>query len=143
MPLRLTPRVVHDESLEGVRGAVAWLDGEGALPSDENKGRVDRVVVLRRGMKVVYANERIKGGGWAKEPAALNALECEWARPLTEDERRMMDENIKMLRSLGKPEVDREIEEIQRLIAELGTADKTMPDTTPFDPVDFVHRELS
>ncbi|EAQ88975.1 hypothetical protein CHGG_05594 [Chaetomium globosum CBS 148.51] len=142
MPLRLTPRIVHDESLEGVRGAVEWLDGEGASISNDNKGRVDRVVVLRRGMKVVYANERIAGGGWEKEPAALKALEREWARPLTEDERYMMEENIKMLRSVGKPEVDKEIEEIQRLIAELGATDGTIPDATPFDPVDFIHKEL-
>ncbi|KAH6627637.1 hypothetical protein F5144DRAFT_621780 [Chaetomium tenue] len=141
MPLRLTPRIVHDESLEGVRGAVEWLDGEGASISYD-KGRVDRVVVLRRGMKVVYANERTAGGGWEKQPAALKALEGEWARPLTEDERHIMDENIKMLKSLGKPEVDKEIEEIQRLIAELGATDGTIPDATPFDPVDFVHKEL-
>jgi hypothetical protein len=93
-------------------------------------------------MKVVYANERVPGGGWEKEPAALKALEREWARPLTEDERWMMEENIKMLKSLEKHEVDREIEEIQRLIAELGTAGGTMPDMSPFDPVDFVHKEL-
>ena len=69
-------------------------------------------------------------------------MEGEWARPLTEDEERVMEKDITMLRSLGKPEVDREIEEIQRLIAELRPMDATMPDMAPFDPVDFVHKEL-
>ncbi|KAH6841115.1 hypothetical protein B0I37DRAFT_419087 [Chaetomium sp. MPI-CAGE-AT-0009] len=126
----------------GVRGAVAWLDGEGALPPTDGEGRVDRVVVVTRGLGVVYANDRLKGG-WKQKPGALKALEREWGRALTDEERRTLEDDIDMLKSLGKPEVDREIEEIQKLIAGLGATGGAMPDTVPFDPVDFVHRELS
>ncbi|KAK3296255.1 zeta toxin-domain-containing protein [Chaetomium fimeti] len=143
MPLRLTPRVVHDESLEGLRGAVGWLDGEGARASEDDKGRVERVVVVRRGLGVVYDNKRIKGGRWEKEPGALKALEREWGRALTEEERRTAEEDIKMLMNLKKPDVDREIEEVQKLIAGLGATDGAMPDMVPFDAVDFIHKELS
>jgi hypothetical protein len=68
-------------------------------------------------------------------------LERERGRGLSEEERRRAEEDMEMLRQLGDPKVDRELEEIERLIAGLGV-DGTAPETVPFDAVDFVTRGL-
>ncbi|KAK4250555.1 zeta toxin-domain-containing protein [Corynascus novoguineensis] len=132
MPLRFTPRAVHDASFDGVEAVRGEEAGGGQL--------VDRFVMLRRGGGVVYSNERTERG-WVKEAAALRALERERTRALTEEERRTATEDIRMLKGLKDPKVDKEVEEIEKLMAGLGTGDGMVLETVPFDAFEFVKRE--
>ncbi|KAK4151758.1 zeta toxin-domain-containing protein [Chaetomidium leptoderma] len=165
LPVRLTPRVVHDESFAGLGGAVGLVDSfisgsasssssgasssggggaygsEGMAADEIGEGGVERVVVLRRNGVVVYRNRRGDDGTWEGEAGALSALERERARPLTAEERRAAEADMAMLRAMGEPAVDRELEEIERLMDGLGTADdKTAPDMAPFDAPEFVSK---
>ena len=140
LPGRLTPRGVHDESFGGVGLGVGWVDeicrgGDGAEGS--GKGEVDKVAVLRRNGVAVYLNERLEGG-WTKEVGALGALERERGRALSAEERRAAEVDVEMLRGLGNPKVDAEIEEIEALMAGLGTEDGEAGGSVPFDAVEFV-----
>lgn len=104
---------------------------------------VERIVVVRRNGGVAYANERAgEGREWAREAGALRALETERARGLSGEERKAAEADIQMLRALGDPKVDKELEEIEALLAELGTgdADAAYPDFVPLDAHDFVWR---
>lgn len=152
MPLRFTPRAVHDASFDGVEAVVKWLDAgdsDGAIEEEEHGQRgeeaggarlVDRFVMLRRGGGVVYSNVRTERG-WAKEPVALRALERERTRALTEEERRTATEDIRMLKALRDPKVNKEVEEIEKLMAGLETGDRMVLETVPFDAFQFVKRE--
>lgn len=162
LPVRLTPRGVHDESFEGLGGGVGWVDGgaggEGEEGGDgkggkrdgdgegegDGNGRVDRIVVVRRNGIVVYSNSRRTDGraGWQSPAGALKALRRERARGLSPEERRAAEADIAMLRGLQNPKVDREIEEIQALMAGLGTVEDGAADVTPFDAAEFVSRGL-
>ncbi|GAB1320792.1 Zeta toxin domain-containing protein [Madurella fahalii] len=130
LPVRLTPRAVHDESYRGLAEAVGWVDrGE----------EVGRVVVVRRNGLVVYANERGEGGQWRDKAGALEALELERARGLSVEEKKAAEEDLDMLRAIGDPKIDREVEEIEKLMAGLGTGfDRVFPDLKPLDVQDFV-----
>ncbi|KAK5653104.1 hypothetical protein OQA88_9202 [Cercophora sp. LCS_1] len=67
LPVRLTPKAVHDESYEGLGEVCVWLDSA--------DGEMDGVVVVRRGGGVVYAGQggvrealgRVRGGGMTGE----------------------------------------------------------------------------
>ncbi|KAL2181970.1 zeta toxin-domain-containing protein [Thermothelomyces heterothallicus CBS 202.75] len=154
MPVRFTPKAVHDASFEGVEAVVGWLDEDGEAGADreeevekekkktkkkkEGGGELlDRIVMVRRGGEVVYTNERAENG-WAKEAAALGALRRERARALTDEERKTAEEGIRMLKSLGDPKADREVEGIEELMAGLGIGDRTVSEMMPFDAADFV-----
>ena len=133
LPARLTPRRVHDESFAGLAEAVRWVDGGG--------GQVERVVVVRRSGQVVYANERAEDGAWkGRAGAAAEALEAERARPLSAEERAAAEGDIAMLRGLGDPKLNTEVDELERLVEELGVAAHEGADSAPklFDPDDFV-----
>ncbi|AEO57419.1 hypothetical protein MYCTH_2060907 [Thermothelomyces thermophilus ATCC 42464] len=134
MPVRFTPKAVHDASFEGVEAVVGWLDEDGEAGGGE---LLDRIVMVRRGGEVVYGNERAENG-WVKEAAALAALRRERARGLTDEERKTAEEGIRMLKSLGDPKADREVEEIEELMAGLGIGDRTVSEMMPFDAADFV-----
>ncbi|KAK0753067.1 zeta toxin-domain-containing protein [Schizothecium vesticola] len=99
---RLTPRGVHDESYEGLREAVGWLDGRGG----------EGVVVVRRGNLLAH-----RGGG------AAAALEVERKRALTGEEREVAERDMEELRRLGDPGVDAQLQEIQGLLDGLGSVD--------------------
>lgn len=133
LPVRLTPRRVHDESYEGLREAARWVD-EGGI--------VDGCVVVRRGEGVAYWNERVELDGerkWAREPGALKALEIERARKLSEEERRILEEDLEVLRKLGDPKVDQELEAIQTLVDGIGVGfTGTFPELEPLDADEFV-----
>ncbi|AEO69616.1 uncharacterized protein THITE_2120268 [Thermothielavioides terrestris NRRL 8126] len=137
LPVRLTPRRVHDESFAGLAEAVRWLDGHGP-----EQAAVERVVVVRRNVVVAYADERGQDGRWMRGGeggGALRALEAERERPLSVEERRAAGEDIAALRSLGDPEVDRELDEIEALIAALGVEEQRAPAAaTLFDAEAFV-----
>ncbi|KAL1837389.1 hypothetical protein VTJ49DRAFT_3929 [Mycothermus thermophilus] len=125
-------------------------DDDGARERTVSSGSVERIVLLRRDMTVVYANQRVsptttsssgsnsnpsdhdhipsddknleqRARPWQSSPAgALAALDGERRRRLTPFDRRAAEEDIAFLRSLGDAKVDREVEEIERMIAELG-----------------------
>ncbi|KXX79009.1 Replicase polyprotein [Madurella mycetomatis] len=130
LPVRLTPRTVHDESYRGLAEAVGWVDrGE----------EVARVVVVRRNGLVVYANERGEGGEWRDKTAALEALELERARELSVEEKNVAEEDLDMLRAIGDPKIDKELEEIEKLVAGLGAgADRIFPNPKLLDLQDFI-----
>ncbi|KAK4242405.1 hypothetical protein C8A03DRAFT_40221 [Achaetomium macrosporum] len=158
LPVRLTPRAVHDLSYEGLAEAVGWLDHHhhhhgGGEKDGEGKGGVERVVVVRRNGRVVYdANGESgvdDGGRWKKEKkgeagGALRALEAERTRGLSVGERKAAEEDIAMLKGLGEPGVMKQAEEIQGLIDELGIwEDGASPDMVQFDVEDFVSNGVS
>lgn len=161
LPARLTPRAVHDDSYAGLADAVAWLDGA------EGRARVGRVVVVRRSGAVVYDDNRGhrhrhrgRGRGRGDEEggrieveveegeegrgqrggALLAALEAERRRGLSAEERRMAEEDLELLREIGDPGVDREIEEVERLLAGLGGGglEGALSDVKLLDATEFV-----
>jgi hypothetical protein len=162
LPVRLTPRVVHEGSFGGVGRGVGWVDfgewkeGGGGDDGDQGGGddngdgqwdarAVDRIVVLRRNGGVVYANERAgEDREWAREAGALRALERERARGLSEDEKKVVEADLQMLRGLGNPKVDKEVAEIEGLLAGLKVGDDAAyPDVVPLDAHDFIWRGVA
>jgi hypothetical protein len=68
-------------------------------------------------------------------------LERERTRGLSAEEKRLAEEDLETLRGLADPKVDRELVEIEGLLAELGVSGPEMlKDVVPFDAVDFVSR---
>ncbi|TLD33300.1 hypothetical protein PspLS_00489 [Pyricularia sp. CBS 133598] len=91
LPLRLTPRPVHDATYAGLLIAASWLDGEGSTAAD-------RVVVVRRGDRVAYEHDaRVHEG----EGGVASALLLERRRPLGEEERARAVEDVKTLEELS------------------------------------------
>ncbi|KIH89401.1 zeta toxin [Sporothrix brasiliensis 5110] len=74
LPVRLTPRLVHDESYAGLAELATLLDVQGA-PSPPPLS--DAVLILRRGNQVAYTNYWTTDGGedkerrWRKTPAGV------------------------------------------------------------------------
>lgn len=109
LPVRLTPRKVHDESYAGVLEAAAFVDGEDV---------VDQVVVVRRDNLVAYANERV-GGRWRRDPGVAEAVRMERRRPLTLGERKAAESSLKRLREMDIPGLSSQLEQIEELIKPL------------------------
>ncbi|CAK7205763.1 hypothetical protein SEUCBS139899_008542 [Sporothrix eucalyptigena] len=88
MPVRLTPRAIHDESYAGLASLAEMLDEQG---SDSNENVLgDAVLILRRGNQVAYANDwQSATGSWQASPAgvsqALAAERARRARPGSQD----------------------------------------------------------
>jgi hypothetical protein len=148
LPLRLTPKKVHDDSYKGLADATAWIDSSMA---------VDLVVVVRRNSLVTYENEiqiktvhlprdppscpadqpaveeagelaAVPGSSpvppqqvraWVEQSAAHEALEIERLRPLSEDELNIALEDIRMLKKLNDDAVASQIGEIEKMLADL------------------------
>ncbi|KAI1096539.1 zeta toxin-domain-containing protein [Rostrohypoxylon terebratum] len=111
LPVRLTPRKVHDESYTGLLEAAAFIDGEGGHV-------VDQVVVVRRDNLVAYADERVDGI-WRRGPRVAQALRGERGRPLTLDERMAARESVRRLREMNVPGLENQLEEIEELLKPL------------------------
>lgn len=136
LPLRLTPKKVHDDSYAGLAYAAKFLDED---PS------VDSVIVVRRNNMLAYRNDRSNASGrkWQAGPGALRALEVERTRQLSPEETRVAFEDIEELKKLHDPKLDAEIKEIEQLIANLGAGeDGQFPALEPLNSADFVTREL-
>jgi hypothetical protein len=126
-------------------------DGDGTRDGDNDGGdqwdakAVERIVVVKRNSGVVYANERVgEDREWARQAGALRALERERARGLSEEERMVVEADLQMLRGLGNPKVDKEIAEIEGLLAELGVGDDAAyPEVVPLDAHDFIWRGVA
>ncbi|KAI2636336.1 zeta toxin-domain-containing protein [Hypomontagnella submonticulosa] len=110
LPVRLTPRRVHDESYAGLLEAAAFVDGSGV---------VDQVVVVRRDNVVAYADERDERGGWKRGLGATEAVRVERGRPLTLVEKTGAMESLRRLRDMGVSGLDGQLEEIEALLKPL------------------------
>lgn len=142
LPLRLTPRAVHDASFAGLLDAAAWLDRLEAAPVAPVAATVD-VVVLRRGNRVAYSycsRRHVAGAGAGAETSAIApALLRERRQPLTPEELRLAREDVEALRRLGRPQLEAELAEVEALLRDLAAdADEKFPDLRPFDPEAFV-----
>ncbi|KAI0840531.1 zeta toxin-domain-containing protein [Hypoxylon sp. FL0890] len=109
LPIRLTPRKVHDESYAGLLSAAAFVDSGAA---------VDQVVVVRRDNMVAYANERVNGT-WKWGPGVAEAVRVERRRPLTLVERAAAESSLKRLREMNIPGLSSQLEEIEELLKPL------------------------
>ncbi|KAF3022602.1 hypothetical protein E8E14_013685 [Neopestalotiopsis sp. 37M] len=103
LPMRLTPRKVHDESYAGLFDAAKFVDESGA---------VNQVVVVRRGDLVAYTNERVDGS-WEVEGSAAEALVHERQRALPGAEQSTAEDDIARLRKLNLPELESAIPDIE------------------------------
>lgn len=138
LPLRLTPRRVHDDSYAGLAEAARFVDESDAA---------DVVVVVRRGDGVAYENWRGEDGGWKGVAGAARALEGERRRPLSAEEREVVREGLEVLEKVEEG-VGEQAEEIRGLVDALkrvedGDGDAGFPELVPLDAVDFVGRGLS
>ncbi|XXH05216.1 hypothetical protein Hte_011641 [Hypoxylon texense] len=121
LPVRLTPRGVHDASYAGVLEAAAFVDGS------EDGAVVDQVVVVRRDGMVAYANERVgtgtgtgtEGGAWRREAGAAAAVRAERERPLTPAEKAGAESTLRKLRDMNVPGLESQLVEIEELLAPL------------------------
>ena len=109
LPLRLTPRAVHDESYRGLAAVAEFVD---AAPA------VEAVAVVRRGNLVGYANARAADGAWERPPRAAAALEAERARPGVLAEVRAFREDLAALRRDHADQVSG-LDEIEALYAQV------------------------
>jgi hypothetical protein len=106
LPVRLTPRKVHDDSYVGLSASARFVDESDAI---------DHVVVVRRGNVVAWVGERpnsdLDGNddnekqqegniqlSWGR---VAETLEYERRRPLTPDERRVLEADRAYVLSLG------------------------------------------
>ncbi|WQF75455.1 Putative Zeta toxin domain, P-loop containing nucleoside triphosphate hydrolase [Colletotrichum destructivum] len=76
LPIRLTPVKVHDDSYRGLMSVAEWIDGV---------NYVDRILVVRRGNMVAFADERGRDG--KLQGTVAEAVRIERDRPLTKEER--------------------------------------------------------
>ncbi|CAK7223370.1 hypothetical protein SBRCBS47491_005185 [Sporothrix bragantina] len=92
MPVRLTPRSIHDESFVGLASLAKMLDaqGSGSAPGQQDKEKIlaDEVLILRRGNQVAYANHWQQATrSWQTTPPGVSqALAAERARRWTSKE---------------------------------------------------------
>ena len=137
LPLRLTPKKVHNDSYVGLEHALRFLDGDPA---------VDGVIVVRRGNLLAYRNERYgkEERRWRFEPSALKALERERVRHLSEEEEQIAIEDIEELKKIQDPKLEVEIKEIEELLAKLREGEKgdQLPALEPLHADEFITREL-
>ncbi|KAH8909957.1 hypothetical protein BR93DRAFT_935645 [Coniochaeta sp. PMI_546] len=141
LPLRLTPKKVHDDSYAGLAEAARFVDESDAA---------DAVVVVRRGNGVAYRNERGRDGGWTGRPGAARALEVERRRPLSAEEMEVVREGLETLGKVTDPGLGEQIEEIRGLVDALkttgsdeGNTAEGFPALVPLDAVEFLGRGLS
>ncbi|RYP22978.1 hypothetical protein DL767_008936 [Monosporascus sp. MG133] len=123
LPVRLTPRRVHDDSYAGVLDAAAFIDSSDA---------VDQVVVVRRGNLVAYADERGVDGRWSRAGGVANAVLAERRRPLTEVERSTAMADLQRLKAMDIVDISAQLEEIEAL---LRSASDDSSDGSGFPPL--------
>ncbi|KAK1502236.1 zeta toxin [Colletotrichum tamarilloi] len=89
LPIRLTPVKIHDDSYGGLTSVAEWID---------EVDFVDRVLVVRRGNLVAFADEKTSttAGGRLRGKVA-EAVERERRRPLTGEERAVVVRDLETL----------------------------------------------
>ena len=109
LPVRLTPRKIHDDSYAGLVAVAEWIhDEEG----------VDQVVVVRRGNLVAFGAERVHG---KLDGSVAEAVERERRRPLGEEERRSAEEDLRFLEGVEAAAAD--LAEVKGLLEPVLVAD--------------------
>ncbi|KAH8895129.1 hypothetical protein GQ53DRAFT_78127 [Thozetella sp. PMI_491] len=126
LPLRLTPKKVHDDSYAGLAYAAKFIDEHPI---------VDGIVVVRRNNLVTYENG--KGGafgGWQSAATAAAALEIERKRKLSPEEAQAAQADIEELKKLEDSQIQGQIQEIETSIAALdgGLAELKLLDAAAF-----------
>ncbi|GKT46740.1 TPR repeat protein oca3 [Colletotrichum spaethianum] len=86
LPIRLTPVKVHEDSYRGLMSVAEWIDGV---------NYADRVLVVRRGNMVAFADERGEDGKLQGKVA--EGVRKERERPLTEEERSVAVRDLERL----------------------------------------------
>jgi len=126
LPLRLTPRNVHDESYDGLVSVAQFIDASDA---------VDRVVVVRRGNLVGYANARSADGEWRSPPETAGALDRERCRSRVHAEVDAFDHDLRKLRE-EHPEKEAELAEIQGMFSTVQDAASDEPSSPELHELD-------
>lgn len=137
LPLRLTPRKVHDDSYAGLAEAARFVDESDAA---------DVVVVVRRGDGVAYRNERGEDGKWrGQPPGAARALEVERRRPLSGEEMEVVRRGLETLEGVTDPGGREQVEEIRGLVEALETSasDEAFPELVPLNAGSFLGNGLA
>ena len=129
LPLRLTPRAVHDESYRGLERVAEFIDASDA---------VDKVVVVRRGNLVGYANARGADGKWLRPPRTAEALEAERCRPGVQAELRAFRTDVETLRREHADQVSGldEIEALYDTMQSRTAVDGAEDETSTLVPLD-------
>ncbi|KAL2112351.1 hypothetical protein VUR80DRAFT_7814 [Thermomyces stellatus] len=104
LPIRLTPRKVHDDSYAGLLASAEWLD----------LGKVDQVLVVRRGNLVAFGSETVDG---RLKGSVAEVVQGERRRPLSDDEARTAREDIARLVGIEAAAAD--VEEVKTLLEPL------------------------
>lgn len=107
LPVRLTPRKVHDDSYAGLLHAGAFLDGKTRAVSSR-AAAADQVLVVRRGNLVVA---RAEGTGVAE------ALRAERERPLTQAEMKTALDDVQKLST--HEEAKEQLDEVRAMLQPL------------------------
>ncbi|KAI1376799.1 zeta toxin-domain-containing protein [Hypoxylon crocopeplum] len=153
LPVRLTPRRVHDDSYAGLLDAAAFVDSGEDEGEDRDRGGgvVDQVVVVRRDNMVAYANERVTAGSsssssgtreWKQGPGgAADAVRLERRRPLTPAEKAGAELSLRRLREMNLPGLENQLVEIEGLLEPLliESDDLTFPPLKPLSLPSLTH----
>ncbi|OHE94588.1 zeta toxin [Colletotrichum orchidophilum] len=119
LPIRLTPVKIHDDSYSGLMSVAEWIDGV---------DYVDRILVVRRGNLVAFADEKTGTTASRLQGKVAEAVERERRRPLTNDERAVVVRDLEKLTARDA----RLAEQVMGLLEPLlGEQDKTYPELRP------------
>lgn len=139
LPLRLTPKRVHDDTYTGLLAAAEFVDSSDA---------VDEVIVVRRNNLVAYHNSREGSGSqkkWKLAPTTERALDVERVRPLTDDELATAHADLLTLedhkedRGVAASVMD--IEDHLSALQAQGSNMSPFPQLTPLDAAAFVTKD--
>ncbi|KAL2878260.1 hypothetical protein SGCOL_006512 [Colletotrichum sp. CLE4] len=125
LPIRLTPVKIHDDSYGGLMSVAEWID---------EVDFVDRVLVVRRGDLVAFADEKTTttttttGGGSSLQGRVAEAVERERRRPLTKDERAVVVRDLEKLTARDARVAEQVMGLLEPLLVD---EDKTYPELRP------------
>ncbi|PKS10043.1 hypothetical protein jhhlp_004668 [Lomentospora prolificans] len=125
LPLRLTPKKIHDVSYAGLIASAEWIDREEG---------VDQVLVVRRGNLVAFGSERSNG---KLEGSVVEAVVRERRRPLSDEERRWAAEDVKFLEDMDIEAAMEGLSEVKALLEPL-LVDEARDKFPPLLPLRFL-----
>lgn len=123
LPLRLTPKKIHDVSYAGLVASAEWIDAEEG---------VDQVLVVRRGNLVAFGSERSAG---KLEGSVVDVVKRERLRPLSGEEKHLAEQDIAFLD--GVEAAAEGLAEVRALLEPLWTREKQDQEFPPLLPLQF------
>lgn len=126
LPIRLTPKNVHDDSYAGLLESAEWLD----------EGRVDQVLVVRRRRLVVFGSENVEG---RLEGSVAEVVLSERRRPLSEEEARTARDDMALLEGVEAAAAD--LAEVKALLGPLLDGGPRAEEFPPLQPLLFPDAE--